>query len=154
MHKVSIYLGALGGIIILIAVIIGDVIFPSSITNRIKKERRLLKGTPTWRNWFELESPVYLNFYIFNVTNPDDVELGQSPVLEEVGPYVYWEKQQKFNPVTESCKETVEYEEKITYMFDAEKSGNRSEEDLVNVVNMPFIVCNSEHKVLIKHVIN
>ena len=31
-----------------------------------------------------------LQIRFFNVTNPVEMQLGAIPVLEEVGPYVYW----------------------------------------------------------------
>ena len=38
-----------------------------------------------------------MKFYIFNVLNPDDVLLGEKPLLEERGPYSYREIREKWN---------------------------------------------------------
>ena len=50
---------------------------------------KLTNGSETWEKWSDIPLPVYLSFYIFNVTNPLEVELGGKPRLQEVGPYVY-----------------------------------------------------------------
>ncbi|CAL8073695.1 unnamed protein product [Orchesella dallaii] len=150
MQASPIVLSVLGGIVIILAVVLGFVVFPNVVDNTIEKELRLLKGSDTWNKWADIESPIYLNFYIFNVTNPDDVEAGTaSPILQELGPYVYRQRRQKIDPHSESCKETVIYEQKITYFFDQEQSGNLSESDRVNVVNLPFVAVLSAAEALV-----
>jgi hypothetical protein len=39
--------------------------------------------------WSNFPDPVGFNVYIFNVTNPMEIQKGAKPVLREVGPYVY-----------------------------------------------------------------
>jgi hypothetical protein len=37
-----------------------------------------------------LDAPTqYFNVYAFNVTNPDDVEKGAKPILNQIGPFIY-----------------------------------------------------------------
>ena len=40
-------------------------------------------------NFYKGAPPMYQNVYLFNLTNPDDVLQGGSPVFQEIGPYVY-----------------------------------------------------------------
>lgn len=35
----------------------------------------------------ELPFPIDFNVYLFNITNPDQVTAGDTPKLEQVGPY-------------------------------------------------------------------
>jgi hypothetical protein len=49
----------------------------------------LVKGTEAYESWRKLPVALYFNVYLFNVTNPEDVQNGANPVVQEVGPYVY-----------------------------------------------------------------
>jgi len=37
----------------------------------------------------KLPQPLNFKVYIFNVTNPDRIQQGAIPIVEEIGPYVY-----------------------------------------------------------------
>jgi len=50
---------------------------------------RLEPGTKLWDIWTDIPIPIYSKFYFFNVTNPNDVIVGQKPIVKEMGPYVY-----------------------------------------------------------------
>lgn len=40
--------------------------------------------------YIKLPIPLRVNFYFFNVTNPEEIERrGAKPILKEVGPYGY-----------------------------------------------------------------
>lgn len=39
--------------------------------------------------WEESPVPIPLRIYLFNVTNPDEVDAGEKPNLQEVGPYTF-----------------------------------------------------------------
>ena len=39
--------------------------------------------------WLHPETPVYMTYYIFNVTNPESVSKGGIPNVQEFGPYTY-----------------------------------------------------------------
>jgi hypothetical protein len=55
----------------------------------------LVNGTEAYERWRKLPIPLSFNVYVFNVTNPDDVQNGSNPVVQEIGPYVYeWVDQQ------------------------------------------------------------
>ena len=50
----------------------------------------LKKGNDAWNRWVDTPVPIFLNAYIFIVSNPDDViNNGAKPNLTEKGPYVY-----------------------------------------------------------------
>jgi len=49
----------------------------------------LVKGTEAYERWRKLPVPLNFNVYLFNVTNPDEVQNGANPVVQEIGPYVY-----------------------------------------------------------------
>lgn len=49
----------------------------------------LQNGTKVFDSWEKPPLPVYIQFYFFNVTNPEEILQGEIPLLEEVGPYTY-----------------------------------------------------------------
>jgi len=54
------------------------------------QSQRLVKGRNTYTDWKGPSTiPRYTKFYIFNVTNPDEVKDGGKPNVSEVGPYTY-----------------------------------------------------------------
>jgi lysosome membrane protein 2 len=50
---------------------------------------RLQNGTFQWNKWASPEAEMFLKVYLFNVTNPDEVENGGIPVFQELGPFTY-----------------------------------------------------------------
>ena len=50
---------------------------------------RYENGSDGYDNFVNSSSPTYTYFYMFNLTNPYEVLNGSTPVVEEVGPYVY-----------------------------------------------------------------
>lgn len=49
----------------------------------------IVEGTEQFERWLDI--PVSFNFkvYVFNITNPKEIENGGVPHIEEIGPYVY-----------------------------------------------------------------
>uniref|UniRef100_A0A6B2L1Z3 Uncharacterized protein n=1 Tax=Arcella intermedia TaxID=1963864 RepID=A0A6B2L1Z3_9EUKA len=61
--------------------------------------------------------PYYLNLYVYNVTNPDDIKLGKKPILNQLGPYVYDWKWYKFDINWSSDKDLVSFFQKESFYF-------------------------------------
>jgi len=50
----------------------------------------LNENSESFKYWKEAPVPIYLEFYLFNVTNPDEVwDLTSKPDLEQLGPYTF-----------------------------------------------------------------
>jgi hypothetical protein len=49
----------------------------------------LVNGTEAYERWRKLPLALFFKVYVFNVTNPEDVQNGANPIVQEVGPYVY-----------------------------------------------------------------
>ena len=39
--------------------------------------------------WSELPIPIYMQFYMFNLSNPEEVKRGGKPFMVQKGPYTY-----------------------------------------------------------------
>ncbi|CAG7726766.1 unnamed protein product [Allacma fusca] len=83
--------------------------------------------------------PEQLHVYLFNVTNSQEiVRDGMKPILEEVGPYVYI-IEKIIEEIPRNDTATIRFKERTIYHFSPLYSGSLSENDLVTVLNVPFV---------------
>ncbi|XP_063914720.1 sensory neuron membrane protein 1-like [Zophobas morio] len=90
---------------------------------------------------FYLKLPIPLDFriYFFNVTNPLQVQEGQKPILQEVGPYCYDAYKEKIVIAEDKANDTLTYNPYDTYFFNQTRSGDLSQDDYVTILN-PLVV--------------
>ena len=50
---------------------------------------KLVEGTEIYAQWKEPTVPIYVNVYVWDLQNPDEVEMGAKPSLVQKGPYTY-----------------------------------------------------------------
>lgn len=56
----------------------------------VSKQLVLKKGSEAYDNWNNPPTPVYMQFYLFNYTNTDDVVSKSAiPEVQQLGPYSY-----------------------------------------------------------------
>lgn len=86
-----------------------------------------------------------LQIHIFNYTNMDRFLQGKDDKIKvhDVGPYVYREQGEKVNLVYHDDHK-ITYSENTTQHFDKILSGGLSEEDILNLPNVPLIAAMSE----------
>ena len=48
-----------------------------------------MPGKDAYDLWLNLPIDIYMSFYLFNLTNPNEFEAGDKPHLAEVGPFTY-----------------------------------------------------------------
>jgi hypothetical protein len=82
-----------------------------------------------------------MKFYVYHVTNPDQVVAGtEKPFVEEKGPYAYREARSKIHGNFTEETTFVTYGQVKTYHFDKEKScENCTKDDVVTVINAPMV---------------
>ncbi|CAH0560924.1 unnamed protein product [Brassicogethes aeneus] len=70
---------------------VGFVVFPKMITSQVKKMTALKPGNEI-RDMF-IKIPFYLDFriFMFNISNPDGIQNGEKPIVQQVGPFCYEE---------------------------------------------------------------
>jgi hypothetical protein len=49
----------------------------------------LKKGSDLRKLWSKIPDGIPFKVYMFNVTNPMDVQVGKKPIVTEIGPYFY-----------------------------------------------------------------
>jgi hypothetical protein len=49
----------------------------------------LKKGSDLRKLWSKIPDGIPFKIYMFNITNPMDVQVGKKPILTEIGPYFY-----------------------------------------------------------------
>uniref|UniRef100_A0AAY4C3I3 Uncharacterized protein n=1 Tax=Denticeps clupeoides TaxID=299321 RepID=A0AAY4C3I3_9TELE len=64
-------------------------VFQTMIHNRLKKELTLTPDSRVLDSWINPPPPVYMQYYFFNVTNPDVILAGGKPSVTQIGPYTY-----------------------------------------------------------------
>lgn len=62
---------------------------PFFITNLVHNKLSILPNNPGFILWRDMNIPIYQNFYMFNITNSNEVRNGAKPNLEQIGPFVY-----------------------------------------------------------------
>lgn len=82
-------LAVFGVCLIFLGLLLTTFIFPRLERHLIAKETAMKNGTKTFDSWIKIPFPFKLKIYFFNVSNPDDVQLGAKPSFKEIGPYVY-----------------------------------------------------------------
>ncbi|XP_076470423.1 lysosome membrane protein 2-like [Babylonia areolata] len=84
--------------------------------NKIQDAVTITNGSDFWDGWVAPPVPIYMQFYMFNVTNPEAVKNGDKPILAQRGPYTYREERRKESIVFHE-NDTVSYREKQTFFF-------------------------------------
>ncbi|XP_034048053.1 lysosome membrane protein 2c [Thalassophryne amazonica] len=120
-------------------------VFPHLMYSVIEKNVVLKNGTEVFKAWEDPPSPVYMQFYFFNVTNPMEVLEGERPAVLQVGPYTYRE----YRPM-----EQVEFLDngtkvaainRKTYIFQPDMSYG-PESDVIRTVNIPAMTVMEKFK--------
>ena len=93
---------------------------------------RLIPETLGYEVWQFPPVPVYTKFHVFNVTNPDQVQQGMKPLVEEIGPFTYLESREKRN--IKRIGDEIEYALNIVYTFSPSESCSKCNEDLLVTV--------------------
>ncbi|CAG9819911.1 unnamed protein product [Phaedon cochleariae] len=89
--------------------------------------------------YLKIPFPLDFKIFFFNVSNPMEVQNGAKPVLKEIGPYCYDEYKEKIDVIDNEMEDSLTYNGFDIYEFNAEKSGNLSENDYVTIIH-PLIV--------------
>uniref|UniRef100_A0A672IW51 Lysosome membrane protein 2-like n=1 Tax=Salarias fasciatus TaxID=181472 RepID=A0A672IW51_SALFA len=83
-------------LIVGIALVVAQV-FQTMIHSRLKKEITLTEKSQVFEGWKNPPPPVYMEYYFFNVTNPEEFLAGGKAAVQQIGPYTYREYRPREN---------------------------------------------------------
>ncbi|XP_071446190.1 sensory neuron membrane protein 1 [Hetaerina americana] len=133
----------LGSLILIAGCVLGFVVFPNLIQKTVAENVLLKEGSQSWDLWKKLPIPLRFEVYFFNVSNVKDINNGQMPLVQEIGPYVYQEYREKVDIVTNEKNGTAAYYQKTNFVFDPEASGGLKETDKITILNVAIMKNNT-----------
>uniref|UniRef100_A0A2D4L570 Platelet glycoprotein 4 n=1 Tax=Micrurus spixii TaxID=129469 RepID=A0A2D4L570_9SAUR len=122
--------------------ILGGVLIPVGnhfVGKTIKREAVIEKGTIAYQNWVVPGSPIYRQFWLFDVQNPEEVmKNGSAPILKQKGPYTYRMRYKPKENITEYFDSTLSYFQPNIIRFEPDLSIGL-ENDTVTTVNLAVV---------------
>ncbi|CAI5666739.1 unnamed protein product [Oreochromis niloticus] len=111
-------------------------VFPHLVQSMVKKQVVLKNGTDAFEAWKDPPAHIYMQFYFFNLTNPQEVLDGERPAVVEIGPYTYREYRPMEQIDFQDNGTKVTAVNSKTYIFQRDMSRG-PESDLIRTVNIP-----------------
>lgn len=111
-------------------------VFPHLVQSMVKKQVVLKNDTDAFEAWKDPPAHIYMQFYFFNLTNPQEVLDGERPAVVEIGPYTYREYRPMEQIDFQDNGTKVTAVNTKTYIFQRNMSRG-PESDLVRTVNIP-----------------
>ncbi|KAK2819067.1 hypothetical protein Q5P01_024628 [Channa striata] len=120
-------------------------VFEHFVQSMVKKEVVLKNGTEAFKAWENPPAPVYMQFYFFNLTNPQEMLDGEMPAVVEIGPYTYREYRPMEEVNFQDNGTKIAAVNTKTYIFQPNMSQG-PESDLIRTVNIPAITLMEKFK--------
>ncbi|XP_003774359.1 lysosome membrane protein 2 [Sarcophilus harrisii] len=114
-------------------------VFQKAVDQTIEQNTVLKNGTEIFDSWENPPPPIHMQFYFFNVTNPDEILQGEDPHVEEVGPYTYREYRPRENIRFWDNGTKISAVNPKSYIFQRDLSVGDPEVDLIRTLNIPAI---------------
>lgn len=97
-------------------------VMPSLFADKIKSQLPIVRGTEAWNRYTTSTVPLQVKMFLFNVTNPEEVENGAKPKLSQVGPFALVERRRKNVVRVSADNTTLDYKLIRTYWFNPNDS--------------------------------
>lgn len=130
-------------LIVGIALLVAQV-FQTMIHSRLKQEITLTEKSQVFEAWKNPPPPVYMEYYFFNVTNPEEFLAGGKAAVKQIGPYTYREYRPRENVTFLENGTKVYALNPKSFVFVREKSVGDPEADIVRTINIPYVAVMSE----------
>lgn len=123
------------GVVLIAGSLIFQFFFDRLFNSMLEKKLMVLPGSKTLENFKSPPVPIFMQFWLFNVTNSEEVLTGSLPQLQQVGPYTYEEKQLKYNLTFNHEEGTVTYLQNKTFYYRKDLSPGVDLSDKITTVN-------------------
>ena len=128
------------GILFLLAGVILYPMMDSFIQNKINENLVLKPDSEGYKQWKDPSVPIYLQFFMFDVMNPDEAKQGAKPFVVQRGPFSYREHRPKKNITWHKNSASVTYNEEMSFVFDPDTSCYSCDPSIeITTVNIPLI---------------
>ncbi|XP_052846716.1 sensory neuron membrane protein 2 isoform X1 [Drosophila gunungcola] len=132
----SLIVSALGVCVAALGGYCGWVLFPNMVHKKVEQSVVIADGSEQYKRFVKLPQPLNFKVYIFNVTNPDRIQQGAIPIVEEIGPYVYKQFRQKKVKHFSRDGSKISYVQNVHFDFDADASAPYTQDDRIVALNM------------------
>ncbi|XP_071510540.1 lysosome membrane protein 2-like [Diadema antillarum] len=122
--------------------VIGIALIPLSdftVRTILEKEEILVPEAMAYPLWRDVPLPIYMQFWFWNLTNPEEFLQGGPARLEELGPYSYREYRPKTN-ITYHDNGTVSYMNLKSFVFDRDMSVGPESDTFVSINGPVFTI--------------
>jgi len=135
---------ALAGVVLLVLGLVFSVggVFAKLVKDNVNEKVQLKPGGLVYKEWVKASIPIYMQCFVFNLTNPDEVLAGlEIPSMTQIGPYSYRELRSNEVANWTSDKSIVTFMPNRTYIFDPETSCDGCDDinDSFVTVNIPLL---------------
>lgn len=137
--KWNIFFLCLGSLVIIFGVTILS-LYVKLYDNIITSALAFGNGTEAFKAWQKPKTPITMDIYFFNWTNPEDIhDPDIKPRFEELGPYRFKQMKEKTNITWHNENRTISYQYLKYFYFDEENSP-RNHSDVITTINMVALV--------------
>lgn len=105
---------------------------PNLFADKIKANLPIVNGTDAYTRYTKSSVPLSVKMYMFNVTNPEEVNNGAKPSLVQVGPFSLSERRKKDVISISPDNKTLDYRLYRSYFFNPNDS-----KPLDSIITMP-----------------
>jgi len=104
------------------------------------KKLILAPGTETLESFISPPIPIYMQYYMFNLTNKDEVvNDGAKPKLQQLGPYTYEEGRIKYDLKWNDELGIITFKQNKSFIFREHLSAGHKESDEITTLNAVMI---------------
>ncbi|XP_073821573.1 protein croquemort [Musca autumnalis] len=131
--------------------------WPTWSDDIVKSMLPLAPGSIIYNKWVETPLPIYMSFYMYNWTNPEEAyNPNVKPNIQEVGPYTFKNAKVKEDLKWNNVNQTVTFYSTNTWTFEPERTKG-SLDDVITMPHFPSVaatkISRRWHKI-IRKVIN
>jgi len=115
-----------------------DSYLKEQIVSGVEQNVLLTDTTEAYKAWLAPPAPIFMDYYFFDVVNPEEIAKGAKPIVRQVGPYVYREVRKKIDVNFTEGQSNLLYREAKWFTFAPELSVG-TENDTLMTLNIAIL---------------